>query len=384
MRSKSFFSNRAYLFQRELERRKLDLFFIDHPLDIFYLTGIKLSKGVLWVHPSKTFLFIDGRYIETAKKTCPYPVKSLCEEEMLRCLTQTPWKEARKIGFDSTVTSYAIYSAWRALLHKSKKKRHLSTPISLRGERAFLQQVRILKEEGEICRLKKSAKLLWEGYEAVKKQLKVGVKEKDLALTFEIFCRKKGAEALSFEPIIAFGENSAFPHHHVSSRALKKGDVILIDIGVKVDDYCSDMTRTLFFGDVSHEMRTIYSVVRKAHEEALKGCRPKATTADLYQAARKVIADAGYEKFFPHGLGHGVGLEVHEQPFLRDLSTKTELQPGMVFTIEPGIYLPGKGGVRYEDTIVITERGYQNFYKKSSPNLHSPSADHIFSSGEGG
>jgi Xaa-Pro aminopeptidase len=214
--------------------------------------------------------------------------------------------------------------------------------------------------------MKKSAALVWKGFEHIRRSLKVGVTEKELALSFEIFCRKQGAEKLSFDPIIAFGKNTAYPHYRAGDVKLKKDQLVLIDIGVVVDHYHSDMTRTVFFGNPDPRLVLLETVVKKAHAAALKLCKVGTKVGDLDKAARQVIEKAGLKELILHSLGHGIGLETHEFPRLKykGEDQSTLLQEGMVITIEPGLYLPGVGGVRYEDTIVITSKGYTNFYVK--------------------
>jgi Xaa-Pro aminopeptidase len=190
------------------------------------------------------------------------------------------------------------------------------------------------------------------------------VVEKELAKRFEIFCLENGAEGLSFSPIIAFGPNSAMPHYRSQDAQLKKGDVVLIDIGVVCDGYHSDMTRVLFFEQEDPYLSKLYEIVKRAQHSALQMCRPGTKMGQLDRAARSVMKEEGVEELFIHSLGHGIGLEVHEFPRIKfDGEDKdVVLETGMVFTVEPGLYVPGTGGVRYEDTILITDAGYENFY----------------------
>ena len=356
MKSKSIFSARVLFFQEKLHELNCDLFLIENPIDIFYFTGITLSAGELWIHKKDLCLFVDGRYLEAAKEICHCPIRNSKKEEMIALFNGSPWKDAQRIGFDSLFTSYARFQALTLLFGEIKQE---LTLIPITGP---VKKIREIKDESEINLLRKSANLLFRGFSFIKDQLEVGIEERELALEFEVFCKKKGAEELSFPPIIAFGENSAFPHHRSSQRKLKNGDTVLIDIGVCLNKYCSDMTRVLFFGEVPSEITQIYSIVKEAHHEALKKCHPGTLIRDLDQAARSVIAKHGYEKYFLHSLGHGIGLEVHEYPSLKSSDDASILKKGMVLTIEPGIYLKGLGGVRHEDTILITETGFENFY----------------------
>lgn len=318
---------------------------IENPLDLYYLTGLQLSLGILVILPKEAHLFVDGRYIDFAKKNSPVPVQLLSEKALQSALNKT-------VGFDSYTTTVNRAAELKKITRDLKPIPHL------------LQEVRAIKDRLEIQALEKSASLLWKGFLHIQKHLKVGVSEKDIALEFEIFCRQKGAEKLAFSPIIAFGKNSAYPHYRAGDTSLKKGDIVLIDIGVVVDHYHSDMTRTLFFGKADSRLVLLDSVVKKAHAAALKLCKSGSRVGDLDAAARKVIEQAGVSNLILHSLGHGIGLETHEFPRLKYQGENHEvvLKEGMAITIEPGLYMPGVGGIRHEDTIVITSKGYKNFY----------------------
>ena len=356
MTSKSIFRSRVLGFQEKLIELNCDLFLIENPIDIFYFTGITLSAGELWIHKEDVCLFVDGRYLEAAKEICQCPIRNYKKEEMSSLLRSLPWQNTKRMGFDSLFTTYAKYQALTLFL------REIESEIALIPIDGPVKKIREIKDDSEVELLRASAHLLTQGFAYLKDRIKLGIEERELALEFEVFCKKMGAETLSFPPIIAFGENSAFPHHRSTHRKLKNGDTILIDIGVCLNKYCSDMTRVLFFGDVPKEITEIYSIVKEAHNEALKKCHPGTLIRDLDQAARSVIAKYGYEKYFLHSLGHGIGLEVHEYPSLKSSDDTLILKKGMVLTIEPGIYLKGIGGVRYEDTLLITETGFENFY----------------------
>lgn len=360
MKSKTIFIKRQKTLKEHLSNWGVDCYLCDDPTDIFYLTGMQLSLGRLLVNPRSVTLFVDGRYYEEAKTKAYCAVKKMAEKEVVNLLTSPSWKEARSVGFD-TRTSYLRVEKFKKQLQELKKKRRLKVPYRMKGLSKPIEQLRAIKDATELSLIEKSAELLWNGFLHAKKQLKVGVEEREIALEFEFYCRKLGAEELSFTPIIAFGPGSALPHYHTGKRKLKKGDIVLMDLGVRLNGYASDMTRTFFFGEGAKQLKELFQVVEESKKAALDLCRPGVSLSELDEAARKVMRKARLEKHFLHSLGHGIGLEVHESPNFRTDDTK--LTPGMVITIEPGLYLPGKGGVRLEDMVVITKKGHRNLFR---------------------
>lgn len=333
--------SRIQKLQRQLKHPCL----IEQPSDLFYLTGLSVSKGRLLASPSGSILYVDGRYYEKAKREAPCPT-------ML-------WEEQKKIsvpeiGFDSSAVSYDEYLALqKALPHV----RWIPVPQPLK-------EIRSIKEKREIEALKKATALTWRGYQAIGAALKEGVSEEELALEFEFFCRRSGASGLSFDPIIAFGPNSAYPHHRAGKSRLQQGQVVLIDIGAVVDSYHADMTRILYFGKPDPQIVRLETLVKQAQEKALQHIKPGVKVKELDALVRAVFEQAGVKELYTHSLGHGIGLQTHEFPrILIDGKDKDAvLKPGMVFTIEPGLYQPGVGGVRLEDMVLVTETGHENFY----------------------
>ncbi len=339
--------NRIEKVRALLSKYQIEALVIDNPLDLYYLTGLDFSMGRLVITDEGPTLYVDGRYYEAARKALFFPV-ILSQGYHETSPFAESWSFAgKKVGFDGQTTSYASYLELQQL---KSEWIPLDAPV---------KWVRAVKEEEEIKTIKKASLLGSVGFDHVISLLEEGITEEKLALELELFWRKNGGERLSFSPLIAFGENAAFPHHRADKRALKKGDVVLIDIGVVYDHYHSDMTRVVFFEEVPSILEKIYLIVQEAQSCALKACRPGVATETIDHAARAWISQSGYGDYFSHGLGHGVGLEIHEFPVLK-AKRKEILQEGMVVTIEPGIYLPGIGGVRLEDEIVITKSGYEN------------------------
>lgn len=336
--------------QATLKKSGLDALIIEKPIDLFYLTGLQLSLGTLVISKTGLRLFVDGRYLAFAKKNGPCPSEKTTTDALKKILA--PFS---RIGFDSPETSYARWEALKKLT--SNELVPLKRPTD---------PIRAIKTPTEIKALKKSAKLLWKGFLYLKKQLKAHITEKEAASLFEIYCLKNGAEKMAFDPIVAFGKNTAYPHYRPGSARLKKGDTVLIDIGVVVDHYHSDMTRTFSFGPPDKKALHLATIVKEAHDAALRLCKPGVKVGELDKAACDVIKKAGLESYLAHSLGHGVGLEIHEFPRLKFQGEDSDviLEEGMVITIEPGLYWEGFGGHRYEDTIVITKKGYDNWYPK--------------------
>ena len=327
----------------------VDAILIEDPIDLYYLTGLSFSVGQLWIGKKEVLLLVDSRYIAGAEEKSPFPValKSLAKisDFILR-------NQVSSLGFDGAKTFFE---------RVEELKRDFSSlffkPLSL-----VTKELRKIKEPEEILFTRQSASILWDGYLYIKTLLRKGISEKEVARQFEIFCLQKGADALSFEPIIAFGENSALPHYRAGEKKLEEGHVVLIDIGVIFKGYASDMTRVLFFKKEDPLLSRWLDIIIRAKDCAFSICRPGTLFKDLDVAVRSVLKQENVEEYFIHSLGHGIGLEVHEPPKIRFDQDEGVLKPGMIFTLEPGLYLPGRGGVRYEDMIIVTEKGAENLF----------------------
>lgn len=336
-----------------------DVLLIEDPLSIYYLTGLELSAGKLVVTHQRRYLLVDGRYFEKCQKN-PFCEVILLTSHALNDLLCMPRLEfVHTLGFDSKATSYQNFLD---LEHWLKELSDRGKSIDLLPIDNPVMSLRKIKDADEMNLLRRAAKINYQGFEHVCSILKEGITEEEAAVELEIFWKNKGGRKVSFDPIIAFGANCSMPHYRAGSTVLQSGMPVLIDIGVELHHYHSDMTRTIFFGKVDRVIQEIYDIVAHAKESALKLCKPGTRIGDLDSAARDVIKKYGYGEFFTHSLGHGIGLEVHEEPFLRNRSPENDqvLEPGMCITIEPGIYLPEVGGVRLEDTIVITQDGFEN------------------------
>lgn len=355
------YQKRLQQLQALLQDIPCDALLVEDPINLYYLTGLQLSTGTLIVLSTGGFLLVDGRYYELSKKVSPVPVVLLNQNAFVDLFLKE-CSQVRVLAFNSELTTYRRYLDLEKCLESVSQKSEGKQKISFIPCESPVKKLRAIKDSDEIAFLRDAGKLGSQGFDFVCSILQEGITEEKVAAELEIFWKQRGSKALAFDPIIAFGANSSMPHYRAGKAQLKTGDTVLIDIGVNYQHYHSDMTRVLFFKEANPKILEIYEVVKEAQRAALEICRPGTLIADLDRAARKVISSHGYGEHFTHSLGHGVGLEIHEWPTLRDAPPFQEipLKAGMVITIEPGIYLSGIGGVRLEDTIVITANGYEN------------------------
>ena len=318
----------------------MKLTLISNPVDLLYLTKLNLSRGILFLSEIESRLFVDSRYFLEAQKKSPYPV-SLWEKD-------APFEWAKSLSvetvlFDSSTTSYDVYLSYQKFFP------------NLTAVSGICKEKRRIKTPHEIEILRKAAKLTLDGIYHVEKLLTLHITEKEIAWEFEKYVRERGASGLSFEPIIAFGLNSAFPHHRSTEKKLENDQIVLIDVGAIVDGYRGDLTRVHFFGNPNPELKTRLDLIKQASQKAIEAIKPKAKIKDLDEAAKSILRKANLETFFTHSLGHGIGLETHESPLIRvtGVDSELELVDGMVFTIEPGLYEEDLGGVRYENMVLV-------------------------------
>jgi len=348
------FKRRIEKLRENLMSKKLDGFLLintEHSdsANLRYLTGFAGSFGILVVTKDQEILLTDSRYLERVKQETfgqgleIHEVKGKFTEGLAELLQELKLKQ---LGINSLNTSLYIYNELKGKLN-SVKLVPLEGPVEL---------LRRCKDEDELDHIKKAVKLTDEAFLYILDQVKLGMTERELAWELEKYMRRDGTGELAFPIIVASGPNSALPHALSSFRKIKEGDLLLLDFGARYDGYCADMTRVVAIGKVSDEQKKIYSIVLEAQERALLNIKAGMKGKEADQIAREVIEKAGYGENFGHGLGHGIGLEGHEVPRLSPQG-EDELQPGMTVTVEPGIYLPGWGGVRIEDLVVIEKDG---------------------------
>ncbi|MBI4746217.1 MAG: aminopeptidase P family protein [Deltaproteobacteria bacterium] len=315
--------------------------------NIRYLTGFTGSSGVLLITDNGGIFFTDSRYTEQAGKEVKGKVKIREYKKQVPELSAAViGARLKKVGFEDSDLTFQVYQALKKEL-KGVKLAPLKDRLTL---------LRGVKSKGELRLISGAVDIAYKAFEKLLPSVKPGKREDDLAVELEYLMRKGGAEGLSFDVIVASGGRSALPHGRAGDRLLKMGDPVVIDFGARYKGYHSDETITLFIGKASERLARIYHTVKEAHDRAIDVVRPGVRFSDIDKAARWFIKKAGYGDYFGHGTGHGVGLNVHEGPSISP-NSKGVAEEGMVFTIEPGIYIPKAGGVRIEDMVVVTKNG---------------------------
>jgi len=345
--------------RRRLRRKKYDALLVTEPYNRRYLSGytaadhgIDETAGVLLVPAlGKPYLLTDSRFLLQAEEEAA-GFEVLLYANGLHALLKKllPRLKIRELAFES---HYTLYST----LQKMKKT---LSGVTLTATTGLIERMRVIKSEDEISLLKQSVLRNEQVFELVYNTIEPGMSEREIALALELTMHELGAERPSFETIVAFGGNAARPHAVPGDRILKPGEIVLIDMGLVLDGYCSDMTRTFVAGRPDSTYLERLRVVRRAQLAGTRAIRAGVTCRQVDHAARKIIDEAGYGKYFGHALGHGVGLAVHEEPRLSSRSRR-KLRPGMIVTVEPGIYLPDWGGIRLENMVVVRENGAETF-----------------------
>jgi len=355
---RTVFTKRVTDLRRRLSEMPADTAWIIQPENRRYLSGFRAndtqlteSSGSLLINKSRSVLVTDSRYTtEAESEAIDFEVKTLKQDQMEPLGNLLKEMGIKNLAFEE---DYLVWGQHRQL---SERLGAFSPPIELIPFNGVVEHMREVKDKTEVETMEASADLISAVLDEVIAGLKTEMTEKAVAWRIELLARESGAEGLAFPSIVASGPNSALPHAVPSGRRIKPNEPIIFDVGARVDGYCSDMTRTVFLGDPAPDFREIYAIVRQAQLEALKSIRPGIKSSHPDSIARQVIGDAGFGEYFIHSLGHGVGLATHERPRLGQQDPVT-LKTGMVVTVEPGIYIPGKGGVRLEEMVVIEENG---------------------------
>jgi Xaa-Pro aminopeptidase len=339
--------SRADRVARRLQEKGVDLLLVTHGPNLRYLTGFTGSNGMAVVGTDVRRFVTDFRYVEQATAEVPDFDREQGPQDFITAL-ETGWPEGElTLGFDDDHVSVRAHQRLRAVLPER---------IALKAAGGVVEAERAVKEPGEAQRIAAAAALCDEVYAWVREEGLVGRSEREVKVALEQEMRVRGAEEPSFPSIVASGPRGALPHASAGDEVIERHTLVTLDLGVRLDGYCSDCTRTWATGELPDELAEIYALTLRAQLSALAAVRPGPRGDEIDAVARELIAEAGHGEHFGHGLGHGVGIEVHEAPRLAR-TAKDPLVAGNVVTVEPGVYLPGRGGVRIEDLVVVTEDG---------------------------
>jgi Xaa-Pro aminopeptidase len=329
-----------------LEDLSVDALLVTKLLHTRYLTGFTGSNGQVLVRPDDALFLTDGRYTEQSRREVP---------DLERHTYVNPLREElpgllggiRRLGFEAEDLTVA---------GRDRLADALGDDVELVATTDVIEPLRAVKDDDERAAIRAAQAITDAAFDAILDRFSIGVTEQQIARQLETLMMDEGADGLAFDSIVAFGENAAEPHHEPTHRMLEEGDIIKLDFGALAAGYHADMTRTVAFGSPSAELRKVHDIVRASQQAGIDAVRAGVTGADVDAVSRQVIEDAGYGDAFVHSLGHGVGLEIHEAPSLGRKQDEP-LPAGAVVTVEPGIYLPGVGGVRIEDMVEVNDDG---------------------------
>ncbi len=337
--------SRVERLRRTMRSRGISALLVTSRENVRYLTGFTGSAGQVLVTFRRASLITDFRYQEQASRQTRGVEVVIQKRDVATALRETAIRlRANQIFFDES--SLTVERA-RMLRRQGLRLKGVSDPVA---------ELRQCKDRGELSRIRTAIQRAEESYRELCRTIRPGMTERDLGFQLEFLMRKRGASRSAFDIIVASGVNGSMPHATVSNRRLRRGDLVTIDFGAEADGYLCDITRTFCIGRPSPRQRAVHDLVRRAQEQAIKAIRPGIPCTSVDAAARNLIIAEGHGEHFGHATGHGIGLAVHEGPSLSALS-KQDLVEGMVVTVEPGVYIPGWGGVRIEDMVLVTNRG---------------------------
>lgn len=335
-----------------LADRGLDALVVSMPENRLYLSGFSGSAGVLLITASKAYLITDFRYVDQAAAQAPdfevVKPETTAPAMLAKLLDQ---EQVKRLGFEGNFLTVDEHATYQSTLGQREL-------VSATG---LVEKLRLIKDASELAIMRKAAAIADQAWAQLIPMIKAGAVERDLAVELEYRMKKLGSEGNAFDFIVASGVRSALPHGRASDKVIESGDLVTFDFGAIYQGYASDMTRTVMVGEPTAKQREIYEIVLEAEKRGLAACRAGMTGKELDEVCRSFIREKGYGEAFGHGTGHGVGLNVHEGPSVSFRGEGQVLEPGMIVTIEPGIYLSGWGGVRIEDLVLVTENGCESF-----------------------
>lgn len=324
-----------------------DAILITDTNNIYYFSGFSGSAGYAVITQNEKILVTDFRYTEQAASQA----KDFCVYDSAGFDKKKYFSSFSRVAFENHTISYALYSSFEPIVKEF-------VPLD-----SFLTDIRAVKEESEISFIESAAQIADRAFEHIINYIRPGMTERGVAFELEMYMRREGADGLSFDTIVASGARGSLPHAEPSDNVLQKGDLVVIDYGCRVGGYCSDMTRTIAIGDISAEHMRAYDIVKNVQLSCLDMVHPGACCTDIHNYSSHSI-NGVYPGCYGHGLGHGVGLEIHESPNLNSANNGL-LVPGNIITVEPGVYIPGFCGVRIEDLVLVTEFGYRILSKST-------------------
>jgi Xaa-Pro aminopeptidase len=347
MNNPDVFAARRRAVSSQLAGKKLDALLIGFGPNLRYLTGFTGSNGMLLITPRDAIFWTDPRYAIQAAEQVSCRARIAKGHLLPKVIATVGRRSIRRLGFEKARTSYEQYETLRSALPMK---------ASLHPVAGWIEKMRMVKSPAEIAAVRDAVILTSKAFEQAVRRARAGMREIDLAAELEFRMRRLGAEKPAFETIVASGERSAKPHADPGLAPLRPKELVVVDMGAQLAGYASDMTRMLHVGEAPAKVRRLYRAVLEAQLAALDAIRAGVTAHHVDHTARSVLRGFGLDGAFTHSTGHGLGLEIHEPPRLGK-KDKTVLQAGMAITVEPGVYLPGFGGIRIEDTVVVTERG---------------------------
>ncbi len=342
-------SRRVDKLRKSIAHKGLDGLLVSSEANVRYLSGFTGDSSVLLISAEQAAFLTDFRYVEQAEEECGGYEILKRDGGMSALIVQTAKRlDVAKLGIEGSVLTLDSAEHLRTALSE--------VGITMTSTAGLVEELRERKDKEEVAAIVACIGAAEQCLEKIKSYLVPGIRERDVAAEMEYCVRGLGFDGMAFPPIVAFGERGSLPHARATDRRMRAGDMVLIDWGVARDGYICDLTRVLFHNKIPDRFKRIYQTVLEAQERAIRSIRPGVEARKVDAAARKVIAKAGFGDCFGHGLGHGIGLQVHEGPTL-GATSGTVLKRRMVFTVEPGIYLPGVGGVRIEDDVLVTSQG---------------------------
>jgi Xaa-Pro aminopeptidase len=346
------FAERRKAVIQDLKRRRLHCLLVTHPANWYYLTGFTGDAGVLAITPGGTTLITDGRFTVQAGQQCPGIRVEPQKGALFSAVGE--WLKANRVakaGFDPSQWTVAQLNA---------AQKAAGTKCKAVAAGSIVERLRMKKDPLELALMRRAAILAGEVMDKAIHLLKPGVREADIAAEIEYEMKKRGASGASFETIVASGKRAALPHARPTSKRLKKNELVVLDLGAILAHYCSDMTRTVYLGRAPRRIREWYRAVNQARAAAVAAVKPGITTGEVDAAARDVLKKFGLDTYFVHSTGHGLGLEVHEDPRVAR-GQAIRLEAGNVITIEPGVYVEDVGGIRIEDDVAVRSSGSEVF-----------------------